>query len=387
MIEQLIIRSLLDSDLYTFTVGQVAFLKFRTARVRYAFINRSKTEFPPDFANQLRHQLDFLSQLRLTNPEAYWLKMLEFFKDEYIDYLKSYQFDPSQVIIDDADKNLSIFIDGTWVDVIMWEVPLLALISELYYKMIEAIPDREWQTRLENKAKNLSDNGCNWIDFGTRRRFSFDVQNAVVDIMKGYKGFGGTSNCYLAMIHGVSPKGTMSHQGPMAMMAKYGVHDADKMWRQHWEEIYKDKLLVYLPDAFTTDNFLKRFTKEEAERWSGLRQDSGNPDEWMDKILAFYKKMDVNTKDKTFIFSDSLTDEKYKKLSIKYRQYANIVGGIGTFLSNDCGHKALSIVIKLSMANFGKGNIPVIKLSDDKGKNTGDANMITCVKAVLQITT
>jgi nicotinate phosphoribosyltransferase len=186
------------------------------------------------------------------------------------------------------------------------------------------------------------------------------------------------------MIHNVSVNGTMSHQGPMAMQAKVGAPQANKEWRNAWRKCYNNKLLTYLPDTFTTDVFLRDFTKEEALIWN-LRQDSGNPDIWVRKILDFYKTLEIDSKTKTIILSDSLTDELFKEYTLRYRDFINVIGGIGTYLSNDCGHKALNIVIKLAAADFGDGMVDVVKLSDIIGKYTGLKTVICVVKEQLGI--
>lgn len=381
MIEERIISSLLDNDFYTLTVGQVAFKSFPTLNVQYQFINRNGTPFPDGFINELNHQLELMKGLRFTQPELDWLKFLGYFSDEYLKWLSEYQFNPSELTINQNNGILTIIINGSWVRTIMWEVPLLSLISELYYRILGLKPKNWWKDKILKKAQNLDDGSCLWIDFGTRRRFSFDVQNQVVSTMKYFKGFLGTSNIFLAFKHNIKPNGTMSHQGPMAMMAKYGIVNANRKWMKYWKETYGEKLLIYLVDTFTTDHFLSQFNQADALVWDGLRQDSGDPSEWMDKILKHYNGLDVPTTNKKFIFSDSLTDETYKELSLKYRNYATIVGGIGTALSNDCGHKPLNIVVKLISAD-GKD---VVKLSDHKGKHTGKPEAIRLVKEQLRI--
>jgi nicotinate phosphoribosyltransferase len=380
-----IITSLLDNDLYTITVGQVAFQKFPDATVEYSFINRNNTKFTEHFLAELKHQFSLMKQLKLTSYELVWLKSLDYFTDDYLAWLNKYQFNPNELIIKLVDGVLTITVKGSWMRTIMWEVPILALVSELYFKLESKQKMDGWIDRIARKAQNLSSNGCLWIDFGTRRRFDFEVQQEVVRSMKSYTGFLGTSNMMLAQQYEIQPVGTMSHQGPMAMMAKYGVKNANKQWMSHWIECYKDKLLTYLPDTFTTGVFLRDFDKESAKVWN-LRQDSGVPSEWMDTVLAHYEKLGVSTKNKkTFVFSDGLTDETYKNLSLKYRKYATIVGGIGTSISNDCGHTPLNIVVKLTRANFGQGWVDVVKLSDSKGKYTGNPEAVKLVKLELGI--
>ena len=382
--ERPIIKSILDQDLYTFTVGQVAFSQFRDAKVKYNFINRGKTKFPKGFDVELRKQLEYMRTLRLTDLECEFLKKLGHFSDEYLQFLKDYRFNPDGIDIKFNDGDLSADFSGSWHDYIMWEVPFLALVSELFYKMTGAVKDSEWKIRLYKKAVKLMDAGCKWMEFGTRRRFDFETQDYAVLVMKQHNGFLGTSNVLLGMRHNVPVNGTMSHQGPMAMQAKFGPILANKAWRNSWLKCYPNKLLTFLPDTFTTDVFLKDFTKEEAALWN-LRQDSGNPDEWMEKILNFYKNIGIDSKKKTVVLSDSLTADSFIEYTLRYRDEINILGGIGTSISNDCGHKPLSIVIKLASADFGSGDVDVVKLSDTSGKHTGTPDAINFVKTELKI--
>jgi nicotinate phosphoribosyltransferase len=379
-----IITSILDNDLYTFTVGQVVNDLFPNAQVEYQFINRGKTKFPEGFADKLNEQLHCMSKLFLTFEERQWLEKKGLFSAAYLDFLSEYRFNPAVITITQVDGVLSAVFRGTWNDLIMWEVPFLALVSELYYKETGAKKDAGWRTRIRDKARKLAAAGCKWMEFGTRRRFDFETQAMVVAIHKFHDGFQGTSNMLLAMIHDIPVNGTMSHQGPMAMMAKYGPKLANKQWRIHWRQIYGDKLNTFLPDTLTTKVFLQDFTKEEALQWN-LRQDSGDPYGWMDLVLDFYKKIEIETKEKKFIFSDSLNADKAVAITQRYCEFGIIICGIGTDFSNDCGHKALSIVIKLVAANFGDGWVDVAKLSDDPIKHTGKTDVIAAVKAELGV--
>jgi nicotinate phosphoribosyltransferase len=378
-----IITSLLDNDLYTFTVGQVVHKLFPTAQVKYQFINRSKTAFPKGFADKLREQLQCMKSLFLSYDERKWLEARQLFSPEYLDFLSDYRFNPDEItIIEDDNGNLTAEFTGTWVNLIMWEVPFLALVSELYYIETGAEKSPDYRLRIAEKAKKLSRAGCKWMEFGTRRRFDFVTQDAVVAIQRHYEGFLGTSNMLLAKIYEVPVNGTMSHQGPMAMQALHGVVMSNSAWRQHWREVYGDKLNTFLPDTLSTKVFLRDYTKEEALLWN-LRQDSGNPYDWMDLVLAFLRGLDIQTKDKKFVFSDSLNVDKGIAITKKYSEDGIIILGIGTDMSNDCGHKALSIVIKLIAADFGNGWVDVVKLSDDPVKHTGKPEVIAKTKIEL----
>jgi nicotinate phosphoribosyltransferase len=379
-----IITSILDSDFYTLTVGQVAFKEFPLAKVKYRFINRSKTIFPAGFEAELRKQLAYMSELKLTDAEYEWLDSLNIFSQDYLQFLKNYRFDPAEVRISSVNGSLEVEFYGSWERLIMWEVPFLALISELCYKMRGAVKEEDWKFRIHDKARAMSNAGCSWMEFGTRRRFDFEAQNEVVSAMCKYKGFIGTSNMLLAMRHGINVRGTMSHQGPMAMQAKYGAANANKEWRKVWIKTYKDKFLIFLPDTYTTDVFLRDFNRHEAELWN-LRQDSGNPDVWMQKILGFYKESDIDSTKKTVVLSDNLNARRAIEYFNRYRNWVNMTFGIGTNFTNDCGHTPLSIVIKLIEADFGNGMVPVVKLSDDTGKNTGDSDIITQTRRELNL--
>lgn len=379
-----IIKSLLDNDLYTFTVGQVAFKLFPTARVKYKFINRSKTKFPDNFVEELKHQLQLMQNLRLQNSEYAYMNSLGHFSFAYLKFLSEYRYNPEQLTISNVDGNLEVEFEGLWIDMIMWEVPFLALVSELYYKLAGKYKEYDWFGKIAEKVANLSNNNCKWMEFGTRRRFDFDAQDEVVSLSVGVPGFLGTSNVYLAMKYKVPCMGTMSHQGPMAMQALYGARNANKQWRKHWIDCYKNKLLTFLPDTFTTDVFLRDFDRDEALLWN-LRQDSGDPNVFVDKILNFYKSNNIDPLTKTVILSDSLNDKSFIEYTNKYRKQINIAGGIGTFFTNDCGHAPVSMVIKLTAADFGKGMIPVVKLSDTEGKHTGELSVIKRTKEELNI--
>ena len=380
MIETPIIKSILDQDLYSFTVGQVAFQHFPGAVVKYQFINRGKTQFPEGFADELQNQLQMMKSLQLSKEESGWLLNLKYLSGLYIHYLSNYRFDPDQITIKQTGGDLSAEFQGDWASLIMWEVPFLALVSELYYKLTGKVKDKDWKGRILAKGKLLSDNGSTWIDFGTRRRFDFEAQDAVVSLHKTFDSFRGTSNMLLAMKHNVPVNGTMSHQGPMAMQALFGVVDANKKWREYWRKTYGPLLNTFLPDTFTTEVFFRDFMEVEAKQWN-LRQDSGNPYRWMKMCIDNYTRLGETPTLHTWVFSDSLDPKKFNAITNEYYNYS-LIGGIGTNLSNDCGHPAVSIVIKLSQV-FYFGWVDVVKLSDDPVKHTGTPEAIAKAKKEL----
>ena len=379
-----IIKSLLDQDLYSFTVGQVVYCKFKDTVVSYIFINRGKTKFPMNFVDELKKQLTMLSKIGFTADELNWLVGKHPFikNEEYIEFLSTYRFDPNELEITNDNGNLIIKINGKWLRTIMWEVPLLALVSELFYLLTGDPIATDWAERIVSKGNTLEKSGCIWMDFGTRRRYSLLVQATVVANMKRNKGFIGTSNCYLAYTYDVNSIGTMSHQFMMGISGIYGIKDANKIALKIWKDFYGNYLSIFLPDTFTTNAFLNDFNTDIANVYDGLRQDSGDPEEWMDKnIIPHYTKLGVPLKNKHIIFSDSLDVPKALNLHEKYKNIANISFGIGTNFSNDVGVRPLSIVIKLNSIN----GINVVKLSDIEGKFTGYTEAIINAKRELGI--
>ena len=384
-----ILTSLLDTDLYKITQGQVVFHDFPEAIVEYTFMNRGKTLFPVGFGKELENHIGLMSVCcRMTKAEYEYLSTLSYFRPNYLEWLRNYIYNPNEVTIIQSGHDLIIKIRGPWYRVILWEVPLMAMISELYFKMLGSKKNDNWENIIFDKSHKLSRGPIphKWSDFGTRRRFSFEVQNQVVNIMKHFLGFLGTSNPLLAMNHGVRPIGTMAHEFIMGLSAKYGISSANLMAMKHWSNFYQGELGIALPDTFTTEVFLRDFNGYYTRLFDGIRQDSGDPMDWADElVIPHYQRLGIPTLGKKLIFSDGLNVDKYIELSNRYRDRFTIIGGIGTNLTNDVGVKPLNMVIKLTRADFGRGMIDVIKLSDSKGKHTGNQNAIDLAKEELGI--
>jgi nicotinate phosphoribosyltransferase len=384
-IKHMIIKSLLDTDLYKMTQGQVVFFDFPNVWVHYSFTNRGGTQFPPGFADALNSELRELNHLRMSPRESRWMKLLPYFRSAYVEWFSGYQFNYNEVNVNQTGGDLSIDIDGFWYRTIHWEVVLMAMVSELYFKMTGQVMAPDSFKKIDIKASKLENAECFWSDFGTRRRFSFEVQNEVVARMKHYKGFLGTSNPYLAMIHGVSPIGTSAHEATMAMQAIYGVHNSNRKWLEHWYNFYRGELGIALTDTITTDVFLKDFDSLIARIYDGTRHDSGDPYIWGEKIINHYKKLGINPLTKNLVFSDGLDTDKFIDISKAFAPRVHrVVGGIGTHFTNDVGNnvKPLNIVIKLSTVSFdvSSPSIGVVKLSDTPGKHNGTPEDIANVK-------
>ncbi|CAA9415650.1 MAG: Nicotinate phosphoribosyltransferase [uncultured Phycisphaerae bacterium] len=377
-----LVTSLIDNDLYKFTMGQVTH-DFAEAVVRYRFINRDRRPFPPGFADELRAHVDAMADLRLTPQEYDWVRRCApWFKLGYLQWLRGFRFDPTQVRIGQQGDDLRLEVEGPWIETIYWEVPLMAMISELYFK--SAPPDADWEQRLKEKADRLANAGVSWIDFGTRRRFSRAVQDRVNEVCKPYgPRFRGTSNPYFAMRHGLTPQGTFAHELPMALQAKVGVRACNRAALDAWVNQYRGDLGIALTDTVTTDVFLRDFDAYYAKLFDGVRIDSGDPAEVGERFVAHYQRLRIDPASKILVFSDALNTDRAIALHKQFEHRVKMTAGIGTHLTNDFGHRALNMVIKLTHADFGHGFVGVVKLSDEPGKHTGDPADIAAAKRSL----
>jgi nicotinate phosphoribosyltransferase len=309
-----------------------------------------------------------------------------YFDPVFIDLLKGYRYDPGEVTIRQSEGVLSIVIEGLWYRTVLWEVPVLALVSELYYLIMGDQPS-EVEERARYKALKLKDLKAEFSDFGTRRRFSFDVHDRVVKTLKEYSGswFRGTSNVYLAMKHNIYPLGTHPHEWFMFHGAEFGYRNANQRALDAWVEVYKGDLGTALSDTYTTDNFFSSFSTLHAKLFDGIRHDSGDPITFTDRSIEFYRKNRTDPASKTIVFSDALDIEKIGRIKQHARGRIHDVYGIGTYLSNDAGQKPLNMVIKMAGSKLKPGDPyhTAIKLSDDPAKYVGDRDEIELCKKVL----
>lgn len=377
-------KSILDQDLYTLTVGQAILECFPEAVGTFHFINRKGTKFDKKFMNHFEDSINAMANLRLLPEEkAFLQKECRYLKSQYINHLDNFRFDPNVVQMKLKDGDLDIAIPQLWSDLVHWEVPSLFGICDSYYKTI----DTDWtsdnqRVRFEEKSKALQDNEVYFSDFGTRRRRNYETQDLVVSIAKNNPYFLGTSNVHLAHKHGVKPRGTMSHQWIMGTSALESLAHANKYALRYWNNVYHGDLGIALPDTFGTKAFFEDFDKELARLFDGVRHDSGDPFEFARKVVDHYSKLFIDPSSKIIVFSDALNVGK----AIKLKKYCNELGikssaGIGTEFTNSytkldgvTSSPALNIVMKLrSIArNASSRQIQVVKLSDELGKNTGE---------------
>ena len=385
------LRSILDNDFYKITMQNAVVKLFPSQIVKYQFINRGKHHFPPGFDAELRKAVNAMANLKLTKEEKEFLKITCPYIDlPYLDFLEGYHYDPSEVHIKQTEDDLEITVEGLWYRTILWEVPLLALISELHYAMnkMERNSNETVIERTLEKAAQLNDLGVTFAEFGTRRRHSYKVHDLVVHslIQNGNSKFIGSSNVHFAMKYGIKPIGTHAHEWFMFHAAEYGFKMANEIALEHWEDVYRGDLGVSLSDTFTTDVFFRQFDKKFTKLFDGVRHDSGDPMEFAEKTIAHYERNGINPLYKYIIFSDGLNLEKVEEITKACIGKIGISFGIGTNLTNDVGLKPMNIVMKLIGVQAPNGAwIPTVKLSDEKGKYTGDPKMIELAKAFLRI--
>ncbi|XUO84826.1 nicotinate phosphoribosyltransferase [Halomonas sp. KM007] len=387
------LTSLLDNDFYKITMQNAVIKRFPYAHARYAFINRGEHAFPEGFGEALRGEVDRMVALCLTEEEKRYLETTCSYLDPtYLDFLAGFRYDPREVTIEQQGGELSVVIEGPWYRTILWEVPLMALISELWYRLRGVVVSEEDEALIEQRTREKIElyrqHGLKIAEFGTRRRFSFAVHDRVVEALRHYGGeaFSGTSNVLLAMRHGVKPIGTHAHEWFMFHGARFGFKMANSLALEHWVDVYRGDLGIALTDTFTTRAFFESFDKKFAKLFDGVRHDSGDPIEFADATIAHYRRLGIDPLSKTIIFSDALTPEKVERIRAFCQGRIGMAFGIGTNFTNDIGVAPMNMVIKMVEARpEGQGWLPVVKLSDVPTKNTGDPEMIALAKKVLSM--
>lgn len=380
-----IIHSLLDTDLYKFTMLQVVLHKFPQTHSVYHFRcrNLEDTVYPlVDILDDLNEQLDHLCNLKYKEDELQYLRKLRFIKSDFVDYLELFQLKRRFIQASiDAEGRLDIHIEGPMVQAMMFEIFVLAIVNELYFSRIKtdqvwAEGERRLQAKLDliqqyEKSQQPNDPPFLVSDFGTRRRYSFAWQKHVVAAFHKTvpNVFRGTSNVLLAKELNITPIGTMAHEFLQAFQAlDVRLHDFQKAALETWVQEYRGDLGIALTDVVGMDAFLRDFDLYFAKLFDGLRHDSGDPYEWGDKAYAHYRKLKIDTKTKMLTFSDGLNLPKAWELHQYFKDRFQVSFGIGTNLTNDMGQKPLNIVLKLVECN----GQSVAKISDSPGKTMTD---------------
>ena len=380
-----IVQSLLDTDLYKFTMLQVVLHQFPQAHGVYEFRcrNNDQTVYPlADIKDELELELDRLCEIKFRDDELAYLRSLRFIKSDFVDYLELFQLKRRFIHVSiDAQNRLNIRVEGPIIQAMFFEIFVLSIVNELYFRRIET-PDTlaEGQRRLEAKAALLRRYAAEQkpneppflvSDFGTRRRYTFAWQEHVVRTLHeaAPEIVRGTSNVYLAKKLNITPIGTMAHEFLQAFQAlDVRLRDFQKAALETWVHEYRGDLGIALTDVVGMDAFLRDFDLYFAKLFDGLRHDSGDPYIWGDKAYAHYQKLKIDSRTKMLTFSDGLDIERSWALHQYFKSRFKTSFGIGNNLTNDLGHTTLNIVLKLVECN----GQSVAKISDTPGKTMSD---------------
>ena len=372
----MIIESLLDTDLYKFTMMQCVLHQFPGASVEYRFRCRNEGIDLRPYMDEVKAEVDHLCSLRFKEDELEYLRSLRFIKDDFVEFLSLFQLKRKYIDISEKDGQMAITIKGPWLHTILFEIPVLAIVNETFFRHVAPNIDKaEGRRRLEAKIRMIEAEPDREMisisDFGTRRRFSREWQKEVIETLKARlpREFAGTSNVLYAKELDLIPMGTMAHEYLQACQALGPrLRDSQTYAFEMWAKEYRGDLGIALTDVYGIEPFLKDFDMYFCKLFDGVRQDSGDPEKWGERMIEHYKANRCDPRTKTFIFSDSLTFERLIRLFRRFKGRVKLGFGVGTNLTNDLGPEPLNIVIKMVRAN----GQPVAKISDTPGKSLCD---------------
>ncbi|MBB3214912.1 nicotinate phosphoribosyltransferase [Herbaspirillum sp. Sphag1AN] len=375
----MIISSLLDTDLYKFTMMQVVLHHFPGAQVEYRFKCRNDDVDLTPYIDEIRAEIAALCRLRFQEQELTYLRSFRFIKSDFVDFLDLFHLNEKYISVMPSPANngeIEIQVKGPWLHTILFEVPVLAIVNEVYFRATQRTPDYQTgRQRLRDKIALLTDNslleGCKIADYGTRRRFSRSWHMEVIQVLKEQMGahFAGTSNVLFAMQHDLTPLGTMAHEYLQACQALGPrLRDSQIYGFEMWAREYRGDLGIALSDVYGMDAFLRDFDMYFCKLFDGARHDSGDPFEWGERLLEHYANNRVDAKSKVLVFSDGLDFDKVVSLYLRFKDRAKVAFGVGTNLTNDLGYTPLQVVMKMVRCN----GQPVAKLSDTPAKNMCD---------------
>ena len=393
----MIIASLLDTDLYKFTMMQVVLHQFPGAQVEYRFKCRNLDIDPQSgragrqlaaYVAEIRDEIRHLCSLHFQDAELAYLRSMRFIKSDFVDFLGLFKLNEQCVTVSPLPSgDIDIVIKGPWLHTILFEIPVLAIVNEVFFRNTQPLPDLlEGRRRLDVKIGQLQAEGLSDLkiaDYGTRRRFSKAWHEEVLRVLAARLGSGqssgemsvaggqlaGTSNVLYAMKLGLVPLGTMAHEYLQACQALGPrLRDSQTYAFESWAKEYRGDLGIALSDVYGMSAFLRDFDPYFCKLFDGARHDSGDPFEWGEKMLSHYSRNRVDPRTKILIFSDGLTVTRTIELYQRFKGRCQLAFGIGTHLTNDLGYEPLQIVIKMVRCN----GQPVAKLSDTPSKNMCD---------------
>lgn len=380
-----IIKSLCDTDLYKISMMQFAFHQFPNSVVEYDFKCRNEDVDLTPIMPEVRLQVDFLSHLRFTEDELDFLHNYGgtaggVFKDDFIKYLRTFKLNTDQVkIYRDENNKMAIKVSGLWTETILYEIFILSIVNESYFRMTQPYADKNFGLmKLYKKIDQMKHSVIpfQFMEFGTRRRYSQKWQETVIRVLRDNASHYliGTSNVDIGRRLGVKVLGTQAHE-LFSFSQSISYEQCHQLTLDNWKKEFGSNFMIALSDIYGTDAFLKDFSLENAHHYHGLRHDSGDPIEWVNKVLNFYKKNNIDPLSKVAIFSDGLDIKKALEINDYCFNKIKVAFGIGTSISNDFDFKPLNIVMKMIKAN----NKPVVKISDQPSKAIGDKKVIESI--------
>jgi nicotinate phosphoribosyltransferase len=390
----MVITSLLDTDLYKFTMMQAVLHQFPGAQVSYKFKCRTTGVKLAPYVDEIRAEIRSLCKLQFTEQELDWMRALRFIKSDFVDFLGLFRLNEKYIdVVALPNGEIDIRIQGPWLHTILFEIPVLAIVNEVYFRNTQPVPNYvEGRQRLDTKIAQLQEDGLSDLkiaDYGSRRRFSKAWHEEVLRVLTSRLGsgatgrFAGTSNSLFAMKLGLTPLGTMAHEYLQACQALGPrLRDSQVFGFETWAREYRGDLGIALSDVYGIEPFLRDFDMYFCKLFDGARHDSGDPFTWGERMIEHYKSNRVDPLTKTLIFSDGLTVPRTIELYQRFRGRCQLAFGIGTNLTNDLGYEPLQIVIKMVQCN----GQPVAKLSDTPSKNMcEDTNYLAYLRQVFDI--
>lgn len=374
----MIITSLLDTDLYKFSMMQVVLHHFPAAQVEYRYKCRTPGINMLPYLDEIRAEVHALCQLRFTQEELRYLSGLRFIKSDFIDFLGLFHLPENCISIEPAATpgELEVVVRGAWLHTILFEIPVLSIINEVYFRGTCKNPNWDEARRRLNEKIDLVRNDPELeqfriADYGGRRRFSREWHKEVLETLIARMGqnFTGTSNVYFAMKYGIKPLGTMGHEYLQACQSLGPrLRDSQIFAFETWAREYRGDLGIALSDVYGLEAFLRDFDMYFCKLFDGARHDSGDPFVWGERMLEHYRQNRVDPRTKTLVFSDSLTFPLAIELAKRFLGRCQVAFGIGTNLTNDVGCQPLQIVLKMVRCN----GQPVAKVSDTPEKTMCD---------------
>lgn len=390
------IKSMLDTDLYKFTVSYAYQKLYPEAEGTFTFNDRDHEVYKQDFLDLLNAEIGHMAELRLTDEELEWCtENIKFMPRIYWEWLETFRFDPAKIKVSlDGEGHLHIDVTDNLYKVTLYEVPLLFIVSESrnrYFGWLDRLDMDKVVERLRPKVEMSNENGLLFSEFGARRRFSFEVQDKVCEYLKANASCcTGTSNVYLAKKYDMRPMGTHPHEWFMFHGAVFGYKKANEISLRDWSRVYDGDLGIALCDAYTTRSFLNTLTMKFAKLFDGMRQDSGDEFTVGDMIIERYKQFGIDPTTKTIVFSNALDFPRYKQVADYFRGKIRVSAGIGTNLTNDPGiegYTPCNIVMKLMHCREHSDDrwTDCIKISDNTEKAMGNPREIEICKYELGI--